>query len=490
MTYFARAVAGAVVFAAATGAQAQSVAESYLDEFLQLYAAQGLVVEYGDKSASGDSIVLSDVTMLMGNDQAQSAIRLDSMSFTEIDDPVYDVEVRTSPDFAGEVAVDDGSGEMAMKVSGKIAGALRIGGPVGDRVMEMDYDSVSLSYDISQLDTEGGSGVLTITLSDIGGTLGYSLAQATQAYDMSIANASLSMDMDPAEEGEFSVQMTYTDMTLSGSAPIADMQNPSSLFTVDEKFAFRLDSGPYTSSIAAITPDGAFDLISNGETSFFGFEGGRGQLDYTFGGTGLTLIVTPKGLPMPPVEAQISETDMRFALPIAPTNGEGVAALRLNLDGVTVSDQLWAMVDGGGLIPRDPARILVDIEGAADVSANIMDPENAAALMGNPFTFKDASLKALEISFGGAEILGEGQADINNSGPIPMPVGGVDLRISGINGLLEKLGQIGLVPPEQSMPVRMMLGMFAKPTDDPDVFTTRIEAGADGSISANGIPLQ
>ena len=490
MTLTMRAGLAALAFGIATGAQAQSTAETYLQEFLQLYVEQGMEMSYGNKTETGNGIELSDITVNLGNAQSSGTITFDSMSFTEIDDPVYEVEVRTSPEFTGTITADSGNGDMTMDMTGTVAGSLRIGGPADDRLMQMDYQAFNLTYDISQLDAQGGTGTIEMSASDIGGTMGYSLSLATQVFDMTAGAMSFGMNMSPPEGGNLDMQMTYTDITASGTAPITNMQDPAAMFSTDGDISFRLESGPYTSTSNFDTPDGAFGLVSNGATSFLAFEGGRGQLDYSVGGTGTKIIVTPQGVPMPPVEADIADLDMRFALPIAPTGGEGTAAIRINLDGVTVSDMLWSMVDPGGAIPRDPAKILIDIEGDADVSANLMDPENAAAMMGNPFRFENATLKALEVSFGGAAVTGSGEATINNAGPIPMPVGGIDLRIAGVNGLLEKLSAIGLVPAEQAMPVRMMLGMFAQPTDEADVFTTRIEAGADGSITANGIPLQ
>ena len=490
MSKLARAVAGFTAFCVAGGAQAQSTAETYLQEFIELYAAQGFALEFAEKNATGDGLELSGVVMRMENDQSQMQMSIDSMTFVEIDDPVYEVEIRTSPAFAGTVTTDPGDGPITFDFEGTMAGVTRLGGPADDRVIGVDYQTIALNYNMPMLDSEGGSGTMQLTASELGGTLGYSLALATQVYDMTIGNAALSMDMVPPDGGEMDLQVTYTDVTLVGEGPIADMTDPANMFSVDGDLTMRLDSGPYTSSMKVDSPDGAFDLISNGATSFLGFAGGRGQLDYSFGGTGLKLIASGSTIPLPQIEADIAETDMRFALPVAPTDGKGKAAVRINLDGVSVSDQLWGMVDPGSVIPRDPAKILLDLEGNADVDVNLMDPDNAMAMMGMPFTFQDAVLKALEVSFGGASVTGSGEAVMNNDGPFPMPVGGIDLRIAGINGLLEKLGQIGIVPPEQAMPVRMMLGMFAQPTDEADVFTTRIEAGADGSITANGVPLQ
>jgi hypothetical protein len=49
---------------------------------------------------------------------------------------------------------------------------------------------------------------------------------------------------------------------------------------------------------------------------------------------------------------------------------------------------------------------------------------------------------------------------------------------------------MGLVPEDQAMAARMMLGLFARPGDGPDTLTSKIEVKGDGAILANGQRLQ
>jgi hypothetical protein len=73
---------------------------------------------------------------------------------------------------------------------------------------------------------------------------------------------------------------------------------------------------------------------------------------------------------------------------------------------------------------------------------------------------------------------------------VPMPVGSADLRLSGGNALLDALMAGGLVPSDQGAFVRGMANVFARPGATPDTLESTVEFGADGSITANGIPLQ
>ena len=72
----------------------------------------------------------------------------------------------------------------------------------------------------------------------------------------------------------------------------------------------------------------------------------------------------------------------------------------------------------------------------------------------------------------------------------PAPTGTVSLKGVGVNGLLDKLMAMGLVPEDQMMGARMMLGMFAKVDPaTPDTMTSDLEFKGK-SFSANGMQLQ
>ena len=72
---------------------------------------------------------------------------------------------------------------------------------------------------------------------------------------------------------------------------------------------------------------------------------------------------------------------------------------------------------------------------------------------------------------------------------VPRPEGALDLRLEGANALLDKLVAMGLLPQEQAMGARMMMGLFGVPEGD-DTLTSKIEVNAEGHLLANGQRLQ
>jgi hypothetical protein len=95
----------------------------------------------------------------------------------------------------------------------------------------------------------------------------------------------------------------------------------------------------------------------------------------------------------------------------------------------------------------------------------------------------------------GAELTGEGSVTFDYEQPSPLgagprPVGRVSLTLNGGNALLDNLVQIGLIPQEQALGFRMMLGLFARPVEGADTLSSTIEMTPEGGLFANGQRLQ
>ena len=94
----------------------------------------------------------------------------------------------------------------------------------------------------------------------------------------------------------------------------------------------------------------------------------------------------------------------------------------------------------------------------------------------------------------GAEVSGTGAFTFDNTdlvtfGGMPVPTGKLDVKMTGINALLDTLVSMGFIPEDQIMGARMMLAMFAKPGDGPDTLVSTLEF-KDKGFFANGKRLQ
>ena len=174
-----------------------------------------------------------------------------------------------------------------------------------------------------------------------------------------------------------------------------------------------------------------------------------------------------------------------------PTPEPGEVALELRLEGLAISDGVWSMFDPGGVISREPATVIFNAAGAGAALVDMTDPEAvAAAAVASPIRLDDLRIEELILRIGGAELNASGSAVIDNSGPIPAPVGGLDVSLVGALTLLAQLQAAGLIGPEEAAQAPAMLQALAVPGDGPDSFVSRIEFGPGGSVTVNGIPMQ
>ena len=107
-------------------------------------------------------------------------------------------------------------------------------------------------------------------------------------------------------------------------------------------------------------------------------------------------------------------------------------------------------------------------------------------MTGAPGQVISATLNELRLNIAGAELTGDGDFTFNNDFAIPVPSGVVNMMLVGGNGLLDTLVGMGLIPEDQAMGARMMMGLFARPGDGDDTLVSTIEVKEDGSVLANG----
>ena len=246
-----------------------------------------------------------------------------------------------------------------------------------------------------------------------------------------------------------------SSITSGGGAYSFDVQDPNA---------------PMTGSVKG--GGGSFNVAMSKDTFTYGVTGKAGEMSFS-------------GAAMPmPVDVAYGETAVNFALPVSKGDTAQPFAALLKVVDLTVSEGVWGMIDPTAQLPRDPATMVVDVTGAAKMLVDIFDPANAAS-PAPPGELEALNLNALNVKVAGAELTGTGAATFDNSTGMPVPNGSVNLQLTGANALIDKLVAIGIIPEDQAMSTRMMLGMFAVASGD-DSMTSEIVFNPDGSILANG----
>ena len=244
--------------------------------------------------------------------------------------------------------------------------------------------------------------------------------------------------------------------------------------------------GPLSYSLAADGPEGSFEGAFAIGSGTFDFKMDEGGLDYGGVSKDMTASFGGSAIPFPPMTFRMQETGGRFAMPVVPSEDPQSFALRTTLVGLELDPMLWGMFDPTGQLPRDPATLVIDVDGDVILTEDIFDPSVADELMGAPGQINALNINEIKLNLAGAELTGDGDFAFNNEMGMPIPSGVVNLMLVGGNGLLDKLVAVGLLPEEQAMGARMMMGLFARPGDGDDTLVSTIEVKEDGSVLANG----
>ncbi|RJL21303.1 DUF2125 domain-containing protein [Paracoccus siganidrum] len=500
-------IAGAApLFAEVTPAQVWENLTSYYDKI-------GYEVVVGTQEDGGDTLTLGDVVVKSPESEDYTvSVNMPKITLSR----TGDAKVRTV--FDGDIDVDfttavpegeDIDFDMTISMPGN---EMVTSGTPEDLLHEFNYPSMVMALNLPQAETDGDTAPVTVTMTDIKGTQTTKVSDGTESvYDMTAASLAVAMAMnEPAAEdgtprdGRMTAAFDIADLVMSGS-----MTTPEGEMDLTNDIAGALNAGMVTDGKFVMGPmTGTFDFTATDEAG--GPRNGAGTFSAENGE--LVVAMSKEGVSYEGksgrTEAEMTVADLPFPISYALDGASGAVSFPVaksdqpqpfkfayEIAGLTLADGIWDLFDEGGQLPRDPAMLAIDLEGEALVSQDLFDPafgqmaaEGEDAAMADedmPFLPQNVKINRVALDAVGATADVTGQLDLSDN---PQePVGEINGSFSGVNGLLDKLIAMGLVPQEQAMGVRMMLAMFAKPVDgDPDRLETKLEFREGGSIFANG----
>lgn len=378
-----------------------------------------------------------------------------------------------------------------------------VSGAPGDMVYDFRYPS--LAFDLRMpVDPESGETMpVTGTLGDVAGTQRRAgTAGAETSFDVTASEATMEVAAaDPgatADGGTATVRTRLSDLTGSGTA-----RTPSQDFDLGTQMAEALASGlDFRGSFGFGAGEIAFDFRN--KTDAGEDESGNGTV--TLGAGTAALQLSAQGLGYKgevadskaemtvsslsfPVSYAADRTGFDLLIPVSKADAAQPFRFAYALEGLTFADEIWNQFDPENRLPRDPASLTVDLSGDAMVTENLFDPmtaqDDGATPPEAPFAPKTLAVNKVALDAAGARADITGALDFGDNPN--EPVGKLNGTFAGVNGLMDKLVAMGLVPQEQAMGLRMMLAMFAKPVEgNPDQLTSEIEFREGGSIFANG----
>jgi len=200
-----------------------------------------------------------------------------------------------------------------------------------------------------------------------------------------------------------------------------------------------------------------------------------------------------------PIQLAFSDAALRLGMPLLKSDSEQGFVYALDLDGITMADGLWNQFDPTAGLPRNPARMMLDLSGKGNLFVDLLDFDAMSEVIEENIIFGELTaltLNDMDISAVGARLTGAGAFTFDNSVRgafeyLPTPSGEASFRLVGLNDVLNYLVKIGLLENDEAFGVRMGLSMVAVVVDgSKDVLISDIVATPNGHFFANGKRLK
>ncbi|MFN3663781.1 DUF2125 domain-containing protein [Yoonia sp.] len=487
---------GAVCFAAlvsGSAALADISAQQVWDDWKIEMEMFGGSVATASEDMIGDRLTVRGLTLSTVDEEISSVLTIDELVFAEQSDG--SVSITTSDSYPMVLTAQDGA-IITILISHPGLEMTVSGTPDA-----LDYALSADSFTVALQDIVDGdvtfSGDVQVTGNNLTGTYATRLGDMRNTtYDMQIASMDILVDVQPpGTMGEYVTgggRVTGVDIQADITMPRdADMDNPEALIASGMALAggYTVDSSEFV-----------FDINAEGDEISGSMSAGTGSLtgqisdqsvSYNASTTDIAASFVSAAAPFP-IDISLAEYGVNFEMPMARTDTPQPFGFGINLVDLAVSDAIWAMLDPSSVLPRDPATIQIALSGLARPLFDMLDPAQEDAMMESdlPVELTEIELTQLNIALAGATLTGDGaftfdNDDLESFAPFPRPEGEVGIQINGLNALLDNLVTMGLIPEQELMAPRMMMGMFARSTGD-DQLETRLEVTGDGQVLANG----
>ena len=489
---------------AASPASAQITAQEVWEEWQELSAEMGQDLTAESEQMAGGTLTISGLTTTMELPDGSFSGTVERLELTERDDGT--VLISMSEDYPMSVTGVSADGEtfemdLLLRQSGLEMTAARNG---GETLYDYAVPDITILMDTIDADGESIPVNLEVSMTALEGL--YSVAEGSAAdrtirSDLSAGALAMSFDAaDPdGEQGDVRLIATVSDLVTTSTGTLSAFAAMSGVSALAGDGVTTEGTATYGASRYEITGEdetGPFALAASAAGGALDFSLDDGLVAYGGSNRDIEVSIAGAQIPFPQLGFMMAESTWEFAGPVGAGETPEDFGMLLRLQGLTIDDMLWSMFDPGGALPRDPATLVIDLAGQGnwlvDLSDPAFDPEELDGDMGE---ISALTVKELRLDVAGAELTGSGDFTFDNEDTgtfdgMPRPEGSMDFTLVGANGLIETLVTMGLLPQDQAMGARMMLGLFARPGDGPDTLVSRIEVTPEGSVFANGQQLR
>ena len=491
----------ALVFTA-TGVSADVTPEEVWESWQALSTAAGQELTVGGTARNGDTLDVTDLVMTHTDDLGGSfSMSLDKMSFKDNGDGTVGVTMSDSYPLTLAFPADS-DGPSTLKLTVTQPGILITAGGTATET-KYDFTAPLLSVKLDEVKDETGKVLPTeaeFVLTEISSSYLVARNGDQTALDSSFAAKGLVLNLsgDNTEGGGSGVvTLSMTDVNSKTKGNFLGVE-------VMANMATALNSGFTTESSFNF---GTFGLSADitearGPTKIAGAASGGGlvlaidktRVSYGTSFKDLGLTVSGIDIPFPEVAVTLKEFGFNILMPVSKSETPQDFAYLTKLVDLTVSEDVWGLVDPGAVLSREPATLILDVKGQGMWKHDIMDPAVDLEQLEAPGELTSLDLTQALVKAAGTEVGAVGALTFDNANlesfdGVPAPTGTINIDIKGVSALIDNLIKLGIITDDDAMGARMMLGMFTRPGTAPDQVTSAIEF-KDGGIFANGQQIQ
>ena len=465
--------------------------------------AYGQTIAAESAVRDGDTLVVTGVSITMDQDGGSTKAMIDEVDFTDLGDGTVEVTMSDAYAFSMTVPATDGGAATTLSISVTAPNASTIASGTKDAT-NYDFSMPTLGIKLDSIEGVDAAAVNATAEANLTGVTGSYLVEADGATkkltsDFAADTVALTIaGTDPAGPSDVKVSASMQDLAGNSSGNMLDMAAMADMASA-LKAGFALDAGftfgATTYDIAVSDASGPTSVKGATASGEFGLAMDADGLSFASGSKGVSLAVSGAQIPFPEVKLTYAESAFEFSMPLSKSDAPADFSVLAKLIDFGVSDEIWGMVDPGAALPHDPATLVIDTKGTVTLTSDLTDTA-AMEAMGStpPGQLNSFELTELHAKIAGADLTGTGaftfdNTDMTTFAGMPAPTGKVDLKITGLNGLIDKLVAMGMLPEDQAMEGRMMLSMFANPGAGEDEMTSTLEF-KDRHFYANGQQLQ
>ncbi|MGR3465882.1 hypothetical protein [Limimaricola sp.] len=500
----------------AGAAQADVTAEQVWQDWQEGAARLGETrIETGAEQRSGDRLTITDLVLTMQGEDGELVVSLPEIVFAETGDGTVEVTLSDSYPIAISGTDEDGVQtqiDLAVQQTGL---EVTVSGDPG--AMRYDYAAARYALVLERLAEDGETvpAEAMLALNAVRGSyLSETAASGLRRTDYDIAAETLELMIEGEDRagdgntgGSMAIDASVAEIAISGALALPEGMEEAEALPDEFSLVFDYATGPALVEFEGEGEDGRAAGTARTASSTVGLSLDPARVSYASSTKGLDLTLTDGPVPFP-VEISAAEYGFGLDAPLAAGETAQDLSARITLDSLTLGDPVWALFDPAEVLPREPATLIAELSGTARLPQDLTDPDTAEAMgeaMGDPADdgaamadaapeIESLTLDRLVLRLAGAELLGDGGFTFDNSDfetfpGFPRPEGRIDLKIDGLNGLIEDLSTLGVIPAEQLMGARMMLGLFTTTVGN-DEMTSTIEINPEGHVIANGQRIQ